>query len=375
MKIPFNRPYLTGRELPFIRKAHKNGVLAGDGPFTRKCQSWLESELGARKALLTHSCTSALEMAAMIAGIRPGDEVIMPSFTFVSTANAFVLRGAIPVFVDIRADTLNLNEELIVENINHKTKAIVVVHYAGVGAEMSKIMAIAKKHNLLVIEDAAHGINATYRGQELGTIGHLGCLSFHETKNVVSGEGGALLVNHPKFLQRAEFVWQKGTNRKAFEKGLVSKYKWVDEGSSFLPGEITAAFLYAQLCSAQKIKRLRENIWKKYQIELASWVVSKKIRQPVIPSHCSQNYHMYYLILPAEKTRQALLNHLNKKEIGAVFHYLPLHKSPFYRKNYNRRPCLPITEQISKTIIRLPFYTNMSKKHQDFILKTIKKWD
>jgi len=319
--IPFNKPYMTGHELEYIARAHANGHLSGDGPFTRQCHAWLEQRTGCRKALLTHSCTAALEMAAILLDLEPGDEVIMPSFTFVSTANAFVLRGAVPVFLDIRPDTLNLDESLIEAAITSKTRAICVVHYAGVGCEMDVIMAIAEKHGLIVIEDAAQGILSTYKGRPLGSIGHLAALSFHETKNVISGEGGALLINDEQLVSRAEIIREKGTNRSKFFRGQVDKYTWVDIGSSYLPGEITAAFLAAQLEHADHVTARRLDIWRRYFEWAAPFEASARLRRPVVPEHCTHNAHMFYLLLPDLERRAAFIAHLKLRDVGAVFHY------------------------------------------------------
>jgi len=373
MKIPFNKPFLSGRELKNIRSAYLRGELAGDGYFTKKCQHWLEKNLGSKKAFLTHSCTSALEMAAILADIKPGDEVIMPSFTFVSTANAFVLRGGVPVFVDIRPDTLNIDENLIEKAITRKTKAIVPVHYAGVGCEMDIILKIARRHGLLVIEDAAHGLKATYKGKELGTMGDLGALSFHETKNIISGEGGALLVNNPKFIKRAEIVWQKGTDRSRFIRGEVDKYTWRDVGSSFLPGELIAAFLWAQLLQSSKITKKREVAWKYYLEQLKSlnpqglWNLPKtdKTRKP--------NGHIFYILAPKKKLRNRLMNHLKLKKISCLRHYEPLHRSEFQQK-LKKRNQLPITDSIAGRILRLPMFADLTQKLQKKICNHILKF-
>jgi len=371
--IPFNRPYLTGKELTYIRQAHCRAQLAGDGYFTKKCQNWLEKNLGTKKAFLTHSCTSALEMAAILADIKPGDEVIMPSYTFVSTANAFVLRGGVPVFVDIRPDTLNIDENLIEKAITRKTKAIVPVHYAGVGCEMDAILKIAKKHRLLVIEDAAHGVKATYKGRELGTIGDFGALSFHETKNIISGEGGALLVNNPKFIKRAEIVWQKGTDRSQFLRGHVAKYSWKDIGSSFLPGEIVSAFLKAQLENTAKITKERKKIWLRYHKSLKNLEKKGKLCRPTVPAECQHNGHIYYILLNTSAGRKKLLNALNKKKVNLVFHYFPLHKSKMAELLNLNRYTLTQTEKISVRIIRLPMFTGLKENNQRKILSEIKK--
>lgn len=373
--IPFNRPHLTGNELRYIEQAHKNGVLAGNGGFTQKCQAWIERKMDVKKALLTHSCTAALEMAAILADIQPGDEIIMTSYTFVSTANAFVLRGGVPIFVDIRPDTLNIDEKLIEVAITHRTKAIVLVHYAGVGCEMNSIMKIARKHRLLVIEDAAHAVRATYRGRELGSIGDLGTLSFHETKNVTSGEGGALLVNQKSLLDRADIIWQKGTNRKAFEKGLVAKYTWVDIGSSFLPGEIIAAFLWGQLEKIVTIQRKRKQLWERYHRELKNWAEKQGVWQPFVPEHCEQSYHMYYLLMPSIEARVRFIRYLKERGICAVFHYLPLHLSPYARRWGGETGDCPVTESVSDRLVRLPFYTGLTQKDQDRVIQSTQEFE
>jgi dTDP-4-amino-4,6-dideoxygalactose transaminase len=369
--IPFNRPYLTGRELYYIRQAHRRAQLAGDGYFTRKCQHWLEKKLGAKKAFLTHSCTSALEMAALLAGIEPGDEVIMPSFTFVSTANAFVLRGAVPVFVDIRPDTLNLDEKLIERAITKKTRAIVPVHYAGVGCEMKSILALAKKHGLLVIEDAAHCLGATYRGKELGTWGDFGTLSFHESKNIISGEGGALLINNPAYLDRAEIFWQKGTNRQDFQQNKADKYTWVDRGSSFLPGEITAAFLWAQLQQSRKINALRRKIWNRYGRLFAGLEKAGQARRPRLPEYTAHNAHMFYLLLPSRALRDQAIHVLKKAGLQAVFHYIPLHSSPAGRRWGRPNGNLEVTNRVADTILRLPFWVGLPMRIQVKICRVL----
>lgn len=359
MTIPFNKPYMTGKELWYIAQAHQHGWLAGDGGFTRKCNAWLETRTGANKALLTHSCTAALEMAAMLADIRPGDEVIMPSYTFVSTANAFVLRGAVPVFVDIRPDTLNIDETLIEAAITEKTRAIVPVHYAGVGCEMDAIMAIARKHDLLVIEDAAQGIMSTYKGRPLGSIGHLGALSFHETKNIISGEGGALLSNEPAMAERAEIIREKGTNRSNFFRGQVDKYTWVDIGSSFLPSELIAAFLWAQMEEAESITRRRLDLWGIYHQWLAQAEVKGQLRRPIVPGHCSHNAHMYYLLLPNLEHRTEFIKRLKEHDIYAVFHYVPLDRAPFGKQCGRAHGELTHTRNISERLVRLPLWIGL----------------
>lgn len=362
--IRFNRPFLTGNEYSYFLKAQKIGQLAGDGHFTNKCQKWLEKNLGTKKALLTPSCTSALEMAAILADIQPGDEIIMPSYTFVSTANAFVLRGGVPVFVDIRPDTLNIDEKLIEKAITRKTKAIVPVHYAGVGCEMDTILQIARRHKLLVIEDAAHGVKATYKGRELGTMGDFGALSFHETKNIISGQGGALLVNNPKFIRRAEIVWQKGTDRSRFIRGEVDKYTWRDIGSSFQPGELTAAFLWAQLEKANQIINKRLKIWSNYQKALSELEKTGVLQKKTIPKTCKHNGHIYYILLQSKKSKRKLIQNLKKLKINTVSHYEPLHLSKYGSKYMKKSNKLNQTEKISERIVRLPIFLALSK--QDF---------
>ena len=369
--IPFNRPYLTGKELIYIRQAHRRAQLAGNGYFTIKCQKWLEKNLGTKKAFLTHSCTSALEMAAILADIKPGDEIIMPSYTFVSTANAFVLRGGVPVFVDIRPDTLNIDEKLIEKAITRRTKAIVPVHYAGVGCEMDTILKIARRYRLLVIEDAAHCVRATYKGRELGTIGDFGALSFHETKNIISGEGGALLINNPKFIKRAEIVWQKGTDRSCFMRGEVDKYTWRDVGSSFLPGELMAAFLWAQLEEAGAITKNRLSVWHSYHDKLAPLEKNGWIRLCVVPKECSNNAHMYYVVFNTSAERQRALQVFRKHNINALFHYIPLHASPAGRHFGRLAGPLPKTDSISRRILRLPLWMGIRKKERQKVINIL----
>jgi len=365
MSIPFNKPYITGKELCNIAQAHANGHLAGDGEFTNRCSRWLEARTGAGRALLTHSCTAALEMSAILADIEPGDEVIMPSYTFVSTANAFVLRGAVPVFVDVRPDTLNIDEALIEAAITERTKAIVPVHYAGVGCEMDAIMAIAQKHNLLVIEDAAQAVMAHYKGHPLGSIGHMGALSFHETKNIISGEGGALLANTTHFAERAEIIREKGTNRSQFFRGQVDKYSWVDIGSSYLPGEIIAAFLAAQIEEADRITRRRLAIWNTYHQELAEG--GCKLRRPIVPDHCQHNAHMYYILLPDLARRTAFIDRLKRVGVNSVFHYIPLHSSPAGKRYGRPHGDLPVTNDISDRLVRLPLWVGLEDQQAEVI--------
>ena len=362
---------MTGKELFYIAEAHFNNMLAGDGPFTKKCHAWLEQKTGSKKALLTHSCTAALEMAAILADIQPGDEVIMPSYTFVSTANAFVLRGGIPVFVDIRPDTLNIDEKLIEQAITSKTKAIVAVHYAGVGCEMDAIMAIAKKYNLVVIEDAAQGIMSTYKGKALGAIGHLGCYSFHETKNVISGEGGALLINDQRFVERAEIIREKGTNRSRFFRGQVDKYTWCDIGSSFLPGELTAAFLWAQFQEASEITQQRMDIWSRYHSALADLEEKGYLRRPILPETCQQNAHMYYVLISRQFDRKTILDEFKRNEIFAVFHYVPLHSSPAGQLYGRTHGVMEVTDSQSQRLIRLPFWLGLTEQQQGEVCKIL----
>ena len=356
--IPFNKPFIIGRELEYIAAAVQQSHLSGDGGYSKLCQRWLEQKLGCQQALLTHSCTAALEMAAILCDIQPGDEVILPSYTFVSTANAFVLRGGVPVFVDIRADTLNLDESLIEAAITSKTRAIVPVHYAGVACAMNPIMAIAQKHNLLVVEDAAQALLSTYKGRALGSIGHFGCLSFHETKNIISGEGGALLVNDERYSERAEIIREKGTNRSQFFRGEVDKYTWVDIGSSYLPGELIGAFLYAQLEHADQITAQRCHICSSYALQLAALQQSGNLRLPDFDA--DSNGHMYYLILDRLDTRTKLIAHLKAHGIHPVFHYVPLHSSPGGRKYGRSSGSMQVTDEMGECLLRLPLHYQMS---------------
>jgi dTDP-4-amino-4,6-dideoxygalactose transaminase len=371
VKVPFNRPHMTGRELEYVAEAHQNHMLAGDGPFTAKCSSWLEVRTGARKALLTHSCTAALEMTAILADIRPGDEVIMPSYTFVSTANAFVLRGGVPVFVDIRPDTLNIDESRIEAAITPRTRAVVAVHYAGVGCEMEAILDIARHHGLLVIEDAAQALMTEHHGRSLGSIGHLGTVSFHETKNVISGEGGALLVNDERFVERAQVLREKGTNRASFFRGEVDKYTWVDIGSSYLPGEIVAAFLWAQLEEADSITARRIELWNRYHARLEACEKAGRIRRPVIPRGCRHNAHMYYILLPSLEHRTRLIARLRERGISAVFHYVPLHSSPAGRRFGRVAGPMEITDHFSDRLLRLPLWLGLDAAVPDAIAREI----
>jgi dTDP-4-amino-4,6-dideoxygalactose transaminase len=358
---PFNRPYMTGREFVYIAEAYANGVLAGDGAFTKKCHAQLEQLIGCYRALLTHSCTAALEMSALLADIGPGDEVIMPSYTFTSTANAFVLRGGVPVFVDIRADTLNLDETLIERSITTRTKAIVPVHYAGVSCEMDPILELARQHGLMVIEDAAQGYGSTYRGRPLGALGELGCLSFHETKNVISGEGGALLINDAALADRAEVIREKGTNRSAFFRGQVDTYTWVDVGSSYLPGELIAAFLWAQLQQGDDITRRRLGIWNHYHAGLADAEQRGWIRRPVVPADCSHNAHMYYVLLPSLAARQEVIRRMREAGVSPVFHYVPLHSAPAGQRFGRAATPMTHTDALSERLLRLPLWIGVDR--------------
>lgn len=366
--IPFNKPYMTGRELSNIAQAHANGHLSGDGIFTKRCHKWLEQRTQAHRALLTHSCTAALEMSALLLDLEPGDEVIMPSFTFVSTANAFVLRGAVPVFVDIRADTLNLDERLIEAAITSRTKAICVVHYAGVSCEMDPILEIASRHGLKVVEDAAQGICSSYNGRPLGAIGDLGALSFHETKNIISGEGGALLVRDAGLAERAEIIREKGTNRSKFFRGQVDKYTWVDVGSSYLPSELIAAFLAAQVDEAEVITARRLAIWDRYHDWAAPHEAAGRLRRPVVPSNCVHNAHMYYLLLPTLQARTAFIQSLRDQGVQAVFHYIPLHSAPEGQQAGRAHGQLDATDRVSDTLVRMPLWLGL-EEHLDQVLE------
>lgn len=368
--VPFNKPFIAGKELYYIAQAVQNGHLSGDGIFTQQCHEWLESHLGCKKALLTHSCTAALEMAAILCNIQPGDEVIMPSFTFVSTANAFVLRGGVPVFVDIRPDTLNIDERLIEPAITAKTRAIVCMHYAGVACEMDVIMEIARRYKLMVIEDAAQALLSSYQGKYLGSIGHMGCLSFHETKNVISGEGGALLLNDQSFIERAEIIREKGTNRKQFFRGQTDKYTWVDIGSSFLPSELVGAFLYAQLEEAEKIIAKRRMIFSHYYEQLLFMQEKGILKLPSVKDGNAANGHIFFILTRSLKERSAMIAYLEDKNINAVFHYVPLHSSPAGLQHGRAHGNLSVTNDISGRIVRLPLYYGMT---EDDIHRVVEK--
>ena len=373
--IPFNKPYLTGRELDYIADAVRSGHISGDGRYTRQCHAFLEEALAVPKALLTTNCTHALEMAALLLDLEPGDEVIVPSFTFVSTVNAFVLRGAKPVFVDIRPDTLNLDETQLEGLITSRTKAVVPVHYAGVGCEMDAIMDVAARHDLAVIEDNAHGLFGKYRGRYLGTFGALATQSFHETKNFTCGEGGALLINDPALVERAEILREKGTNRSRFFRGMVDKYTWVDVGSSYLPSDALAAYLWAQFELREDIQWRRAHIWRRYHSELADWCAAHGVRQPVVPEPCEQAWHMYYLLLPSLAVRTALIAHLKAHGILAVFHYLPLHLSDMGQRFGGTPGDCPVTEDLSDRLLRLPFFNGLTADEQTQVIAALRSFD
>jgi dTDP-4-amino-4,6-dideoxygalactose transaminase len=371
MKIPFNRACFEGNERLYIEQALSNGHISGDGPFTRKCHEFFQTRLGVPKALLTTSCTHALEMSALLLNLKPGDEVIVPSFTFVSTVNAYVLRGVKPVFADIRPDTLNLDENVLERLITPRTKAIVPVHYAGVGCEMDAIMRIANAHRIPVVEDNAHGLFGKYKGQYLGTFGCMATQSFHETKNFCCGEGGALLVNDPHLVERAEIIREKGTNRSRFFRGMVDKYTWVDVGSSYLPSDILAAYLLAQLEVDTQIQAKRKSVWDRYNTRLKDWAHKNDVRMPVIPAHCEQVYHMFYLLFPDLVRRQAFLAYLKERQIMSVFHYLPLHLSDMGKQFGGKAGDCPVTENVSDRLARLPFFNNLSESDQDRVIECI----
>ncbi len=374
MRIPFNRAGLVGNEFRYIAQALEAGHISGDGRFTVKCHELLEKELGVNKALLTTSCTHALEMAALLLDVTTGDEVIVPAFTFVSTINAFVLRGARPVFCDIRADTLNIDEEKLGSLITERTKAIVTVHYAGVGCEMDKILDIAEKRRIAVVEDNAHGLFGKYRGKHLGTFGCLATQSFHETKNFTCGEGGALLINEPGHFERAEIIREKGTNRNRFFRGQVDKYTWVDLGSSYLPSDVLAAFLFAQFEHREQIQSNRRRIWNYYREHLEEWASQNGVQLPFVPGHCEQPWHMFYMLMPSLQIRQGLIAHLKAREILSVFHYLPLHLSEMGRRWDGREGDCPVAESASERLIRLPFYNELSESDQERVVSAVNEF-
>jgi dTDP-4-amino-4,6-dideoxygalactose transaminase len=373
--IPFNQPFAVGKEFEYIRQAIKNVHTCGDGPFTKKCHTLLEQTLGVSKALLTTSCTHALEMAALLLNLQPGDEVIFPSFTFVSTVNAFVLRGVYPVFCDIRPDTLNLDENKLEKLITPRTKVIVPVHYAGVGCEMDAIMELAGQYGVAIVEDNAHGLFGKYKGKYLGTFGCLATQSFHETKNFNCGEGGALLINDPQYIERAEVIREKGTNRSRFYRGQVDKYTWVDVGSSYLPSDMLAAYLYAQLEVQEQIQAKRQEIWEYYHKHLQDWAEKHDIRFPIVPDHCEQAYHMFYLLMPSLEKRQALIAHLKAQNIISAFHYLPLHLSEMGQKFGGKEGDCPVTEDVSERLVRLPFYNDLTEADLTRVVAAICEFD
>ena len=373
--IPFNRPCFQGKELAYIAKAIENGHVSGDGAFSQKCEALFERVLGTPKALMTTSCTHALEMAALLLGIGPGDEIIVPSFTFVSTVNAFVLRGARPVFVDIRPDTLNVDETQLERLITSKTKAILVVHYGGVGCEMDTILDIAARHGLPVVEDNAHGLFGKYRGKHLGTFGCLATQSFHETKNVTCGEGGALLINDPKFIERAEIIREKGTDRSRFFRGEVDKYTWVDIGSSYVLSDVLAAFLYAQLVYWEQIQAHRQRIWEFYKEHLAQWAEERGVALPTIPQHCQPAYHLFHMLMPTAAQRDALIANLKKRSILSVFHYLALHLSTMGRRFGGKEGDCPVTENICDRLVRLPFFNDLSEEEQQTVVEAVRDFN
>jgi dTDP-4-amino-4,6-dideoxygalactose transaminase len=372
--IPFNRPATAGGETAYLANALASGHWSGDGDFTRRCHRFFEQKLGVGRALLTTSCTHALEMAALLLDIKPGDEVIVPAFTFVSTVNAFVLRGAHPIFVDIRADTLNLDERQLAKLITPRTRAVVPVHYAGVGCEMDAIMEITRERGIAVVEDNAHGLFGRYKGRLLGTFAPLATQSFHETKNLSCGEGGALLINAPEYADRAEILREKGTNRARFFRGQVDKYTWVDVGSSYLPSELLAAVLLAQLEASEQIQNRRRSVWEFYAKYLREWATERNVRLPVIPAHCEQPYHMFYLLLPSLDARQSLIAHMKERRIQCVFHYLPLHLSPMGRQFGGKPGDCGVTEDVSDRLLRLPFFADLTVPQLEQIIDGLHSW-
>ena len=370
-RIPFNVPGLAGDELRYVADAITQGQIAGDGVYTARCHEFLQRELGVPRVLLTTSCTHALEMAALLLDIQPGDEVIVPAFTFVSTVNAFVLRGARPVFADVRPDTLNLNEEQLEPLITPRTRAVLPVHYAGVGCEMDRILEIARRHSVCVVEDNAHGLFARYKGKLLGTFGCLATQSFHETKNIICGEGGALLINDARYVERAEIIREKGTNRSRFYRGQVDKYTWVDIGSSYLPSEILAAFLLAQLERHKQIQTVRRHIWERYDERLRDWAADRGVVCPNVPPHCQHACHMYYILMPSLECRQQLIAHLKQRSILSVFHYLPLHLSDMGKQFGGHEGQCPVTESVADRLLRLPFYNGLTEDLQNQVIQAL----
>jgi dTDP-4-amino-4,6-dideoxygalactose transaminase len=372
--IPFNRPSLVGKEFEYMQEAIANWHISGDGPFTKRCNALLQEALGVPNVLLTTSCTHALEMAALLLDIQPGDEVIVPSFTFVTTANAFALRGAKPVFADIRPDTLNIDEAKLERLITPRTRAILVVHYAGVGCEMDDICHIAERHGVVIVEDNAHGLFGRYKGRHLGTFGSLASLSFHETKNFTCGEGGALIINDPQYVERAEMIREKGTDRSRFFRGQVDKYTWVDLGSSYLPSDILAAFLYAQLEARDQIQSQRQRVWEYYYVNLQDWAEDNGVRLPTVPDYCEQPYHLFYLLLPSLKERQTFMAHLRTNNVASVFHYLPLHLSRMGQRFGGKAGDCPVTEDISDRLARLPFHNSVTEEDQERVVSLVKQF-
>ena len=370
-RIPFNRPCLAGNEYKYIADAISDGHISGDGRFTKRCQEFLEKELGVPKAFLTTSCTDALEMAALLLDLQPGDEIIAPSFTFVSTINAFALRGARPIFCDVRMDTLNIDERKLASLITSRTKAIIAMHYAGVGCEMDSILELGKRHGIAIVEDNAHGLFGKFKGKLLGTFGCLATQSFHETKNFTCGEGGALLINDTRYIERAEIIREKGTNRNRFFRGQVDKYTWVDLGSSYLPSDILAAFLFAQFEHRDQIQSRRRRIWEHYNEHLAEWAGKNGVGLPFVPEHCEQPWHMFYMLMPSLQERQAVIAHLQKRDITSVFHYMPLHLSEMGRKFGGKEGDCPVAECVSDRVIRLPFYNELNEADQDRVVAAV----
>jgi dTDP-4-amino-4,6-dideoxygalactose transaminase len=372
--VPFNKPSVEGREIELVREAISALHISGDGIFTERANAMLESLLGAPKVLLTTSCTHALEMAAILLDLAPGDEVIVPSFTFVSGVNAFVLRGAVPVFADIRPDTLNIDERKIEALITPRTRAIAPVHYAGVGCEMDAIMDIARRHGLDVVEDNAHGLFGRYHGRPLGTFGRMATQSFHETKNINCGEGGALVINDPALIERAEIIREKGTNRSRFFRGQVDKYTWVDIGSSYLPSDMLAAYLVGQMEMAEVIQEKRRRVWERYDAELKDWADAHDVRTPTVPDGCDQPFHMYYLLFDSLEARTSMIGHLREREVFAVFHYLPLNTSEMGMRFGGRAGQCPIAESVSDRLLRLPFYNNLTPADQGWVIEAVRSW-